>query len=85
MLWLIPWLILVKAPPKKHPWLSEEERKYILEGQQQENEESINEIEEYNPQRRIAFTQQSWGVIIASAAIRSNMVVICILDSYLPF
>jgi ACS family hexuronate transporter-like MFS transporter len=70
LLWLIPWLILVKAPPKKHSWLSEEERKYILEGQQQEKEESINEIEEYNPPvGELLSRKQSWGVIIASAAI----------------
>lgn len=26
LLWLIPWLLLYKAPPKEHPWLSEAER-----------------------------------------------------------
>ena len=26
LLWLIPWWILVKSPPKKHPWITEEER-----------------------------------------------------------
>ncbi|MEM8897257.1 MAG: MFS transporter, partial [Bacteroidota bacterium] len=26
LLWLIPWMIFVKAPPKSHPWLTEEER-----------------------------------------------------------
>lgn len=32
-LWLIPWLVLFKSGPKSHPWLSEEEREYILRGQ----------------------------------------------------
>ena len=27
LLWLVPWLILVKAPPKSHPWLTEDEEK----------------------------------------------------------
>ncbi len=31
--WLLPWLLIYKAPPERHPWLSEEERDYILSGQ----------------------------------------------------
>jgi len=31
--WLIPWLIINKKGPKEHPWISEEERHYILSGQ----------------------------------------------------
>lgn len=34
LLWLIPWLVLVKSPPGTHPWITEEEREYILTGQQ---------------------------------------------------
>jgi ACS family hexuronate transporter-like MFS transporter len=33
ILWLIPWLIINKKGPKEHPWISEEERHYILSGQ----------------------------------------------------
>ena len=33
LLWVIPWLIINKSGPKTHPWISEEERKYILDGQ----------------------------------------------------
>ena len=33
ILWLIPWLIINKKGPKEHPWISEEEREYILSGQ----------------------------------------------------
>ena len=33
LLWLIPWLFIVKSDPKSHPWLTDEERKYILSGQ----------------------------------------------------
>jgi len=32
-LWLLPWLYIVKAPPQRHPWLSDDEKKYILSGQ----------------------------------------------------
>lgn len=33
LIWLIPWLIINKGLPKTHPWLTEEERNYILSGQ----------------------------------------------------
>lgn len=74
LLWLIPWIILVKAPPKSHPWITEEEREYILTGQK--SSESTNEDkpvcdeDEYNPStKELLSRKQSWGVIIASAAI----------------
>lgn len=34
--WLLPWLLIYKAPPDRHPWLSPEERQYILDGQKVE-------------------------------------------------
>ncbi len=33
LLWLIPWLMINKGNPKKHPWLSQKEQEYILAGQ----------------------------------------------------
>ena len=33
LLWIIPWLIINKNAPKDHPWITEEERAYILAGQ----------------------------------------------------
>lgn len=70
-LWLVPWLILVKAPPGSHPWITEEEREYILTGQRKSGAESNGDIdEEYNPTTlELLGRKQSWGVIIASAAI----------------
>ena len=32
LLWIIPWLIVYKSEPEDHPWLTEEERSYILSG-----------------------------------------------------
>lgn len=71
LLWLIPWLILVKAPPKKHPWITEEERNYILSGQRNEVlAKEIVEEEEYNPNtKELLNHKESWGVIAASAAV----------------
>lgn len=71
LLWLIPWLVLVKSPPGSHPWITEEEREYILSGQKRADaEDPSKEAEEYNPStKELLSRKQSWGVIIASAAI----------------
>ena len=71
LIWLVPWWILVKSPPSKHPWISDEEREYILTGQK--NQDLVaegNDVEGYNPETgKMLRHKESWGVIIASAAI----------------
>lgn len=71
MLWLIPWMFIVKSEPKSHPWLSKEEREYILSGQQIEDKNDNGEYKEaYSPSTgKLLQHKESWGVIIASAAI----------------
>jgi ACS family hexuronate transporter-like MFS transporter len=71
LLWLIPWLFIVKSEPKTHPWLSEDEKNYILLGQRnQDIDDDGNYDEGYNPSTgKLLKHKESWGVIIASAAI----------------
>ena len=71
LLWLLPWIIIVKAPPSMHSWITDEEREYILTGHRRVKEnDDDEEEEEYNPTSgQILSHKQSWGVIIASAAI----------------
>ncbi len=71
LLWLIPWLIVVKSPPGTHPWITEEEREYILTGQKNEVlDDSGKVVSEYTPStKQLLSHKQSWGVIIATAAI----------------
>jgi len=67
LLWLIPWLYIVKSGPKTHPWLSEDERKYILSGQKNQDG---NYDDGYVPTTtQLLKHKESWGVIIASAAL----------------
>jgi ACS family hexuronate transporter-like MFS transporter len=64
LLWLIPWLVVYKSGPDKHPWISESEREYILTGQR--NTET-NEVATYAPgAKEILSRKESWGVIMAS-------------------
>ncbi|MBF8149801.1 MFS transporter [Winogradskyella sp. F6397] len=71
VLWLIPWWILVKSPPKNHPWITDEEREYILTGQKNQDLDNDGEFDEgYNPDTgKMLKHKESWGVIIASAAL----------------
>ena len=73
LVWLIPWWILVKSPPESHPWITEEERNYILSGQKNQDVDGDGEYDEgYNPTTgQMLGHKESWGVIIASAAILS--------------
>ncbi len=71
LLWLIPWWILVKSPPASHPWITDEEREYILTGQENQDLDQDGDFDEgYNPDTgKMLKHKESWGVIIASAAI----------------
>lgn len=70
LLWLVPWVVLVKSPPERHPWITPEEREYILSGQKIARDGEHGGIYGYTPSTaQILSHKESWGVIIASAAI----------------
>jgi len=61
-IWVIPWLIVYKSGPEAHPWITPEEREYILSGQKKATETEA----EYVPGwLEILKHRQSWGVIAA--------------------
>lgn len=50
ILWVIPWLLINKKGPKEHPWITNEEREYILSGQ---------------PEGKVSCdTAKSWGQLL---------------------
>lgn len=66
-LWLVPWLLIYKGGPDAHPWISEAERQYILTGQR---DAATNSAPTHAPGGlEILSRRESWGVIVASAAI----------------
>ena len=65
LVWIIPWLMIVKGPPSSHGWLSDEEKAYILSGQHSSNDGDA----EPPTTTEILTKKQSWGIIISSAAI----------------
>lgn len=66
--WLVPWLIVYKCGPEAHPWITEDERQYILTGQKAvELDEKIDElkVDEYVPTfKQLLSHRQSWSVIL---------------------
>jgi len=71
LIWLLPWLYIVKSSPKTHPWLSEDEKKYILSGQKNQDIDKDGDFDDgYNPSTgKLLKHKESWGIIIASATI----------------
>ncbi|VXC51869.1 MFS transporter [Massilia sp. 9I] len=61
-IWIVPWMIIYKSGPGAHPWITEEERNYILSGQVGKAEKQA----EYVPSLgQLLRHRQSWGVIAA--------------------
>jgi len=70
LLWLLPWMYIVKSGPKTHPWITEEEKQYILSGQVNAVESTEGTDTSYTPDtKQLLSHKESWGVIISSAAI----------------
>ncbi|USX18887.1 MFS transporter [Oxalobacteraceae bacterium OTU3REALA1] len=62
-LWIVPWLIVYKSGPGTHPWVTGEEREYILTGQRAG---AAAAQDEYVPtMRQLLRHRQSWSVIAA--------------------
>lgn len=53
LLWLIPWIIINKATPKNHPWITDEEKAFILSGQPQQTTQQAERA-------------LSWGELLAN-------------------
>lgn len=66
-IWVVPWYILYKASPESHPWLSDEEREYILKGQKAPVEEVEEaEVETVAPSwMEMLRYRQTWGVVLS--------------------
>jgi MFS transporter, ACS family, hexuronate transporter len=63
LIWLIPWLILYKSGPDSHPWITEQERQYILTGQKVVSNDQMPEVEYVPTLKQLLSHRQSWSVI----------------------
>jgi ACS family hexuronate transporter-like MFS transporter len=61
LIWVIPWLVINKATPDKHPWLTDKERDYILD-----KDTELNKVEDVAPVltwRELLKFRNTWGII----------------------
>jgi len=63
IVWIIPWLLINKAGPKKHPWITKEEQKYILEGQSEADQKDNDDVQGKSL-KEILSHKESWAVVV---------------------
>lgn len=63
MLWIIPWLIINKAGPQEHPWISEEEKEFILAGQH-DSQTGTKNLKSLTL-KQILSHRESWSVLVS--------------------
>jgi ACS family hexuronate transporter-like MFS transporter len=64
VIWVIPWWIVNRATPGQHPWITEQEREYIVAGQQVANVPA-GENERVLSWSELLRYRQSWSVIVS--------------------
>ncbi len=62
LLWVIPWLLINKAVPAKHPWITDEERTLILSGMEEIEKDSDGEGLTMS---KILSHKESWSVLMS--------------------
>ncbi len=63
IVWVVPWWFVNRAEPAQHPWLSDAEREYILEGQKPTTVSAQTQNERALTFSEILSYKQSWSVI----------------------
>lgn len=63
-IWLLPWLVIYRAGPDKHPWVSEAERALILEKPVVQSPEAPLAPAYVPTMGQLLSHRQSWGVIL---------------------
>ena len=63
LLWIIPWLIINKATPDKHPWITKEEQEHILDCHT-DTTNTVPETNVYTWKQLLRF-KRTWGIILS--------------------
>lgn len=61
LLWIIPWIVINKSTPDKHPWITKEEQAHILS---KPAEAAANNEIAYTWKQLLAF-RNTWGIILS--------------------
>jgi ACS family hexuronate transporter-like MFS transporter len=60
VLWIIPWLLLNKNTPDKHPWITKKEQDHILDAENKKT--ATTEVRVYSWKQLLNF-RNTWGII----------------------
>ncbi len=60
ILWIIPWLLINKNTPDKHPWITKEEQEHILDTENKKT--ATTEVKVYSWKQLLNF-RNTWGII----------------------
>ena len=63
LLWIIPWLLINKSGPRTHPWITEEEQKYISEGQSEADQNATSDTKGKSL-KEILSHKESWAIVV---------------------
>ena len=63
IVWVIPWLVMNKATPDKHPWLTDKEREHILAKPMVNGVEAQAEVPVLHWKELLKF-RNTWGIIM---------------------
>lgn len=61
LLWIIPWLLINRNTPDKHPWITKEEQEYILSDQT--NQQTAPVSSQVYSWRQLLQFRNTWGII----------------------
>lgn len=61
LIWILPWLLVNKAAPDKHPWLTEGERQHILSDTKLEKTETVKP---YTWRELLQF-KNTWSILLS--------------------
>ena len=62
VLWIIPWLLINRNTPDKHPWITKEEQEHILQDQVATSNAATTAVTVYSWKQLLQF-KNTWGVI----------------------
>jgi MFS transporter, ACS family, hexuronate transporter len=64
IIWIIPWLLINKATPDKHPWITKEEHDHILSKKAGEDKAPIVEHKAFSWKALLGF-KNTWSILLS--------------------
>lgn len=63
LIWILPWLVINKSKPETHPWITEEEKKALLDDRVENNVVVAKDAKSLSVLKILSF-KQPWGILL---------------------